>query len=84
MQGFAYCNLHRYPEAETAYTHGLDIEPNYPLLRLLRAEVRRDQNNLVGALADSAEARKANLSAEFNALLDNPNATCENFWETTG
>jgi tetratricopeptide (TPR) repeat protein len=81
IQGFAYCNLRRYPEAETAYTQGLDIEPNYPLLHLLRAEVRRNQNNLIGALADVADAREANLSAEFNALLDDSSATCENFWE---
>ncbi|MBI1258820.1 MAG: protein kinase [Chloroflexi bacterium] len=80
MQGFAYCNLHEYPEAETAYTQGLSIEPGYPLLFLLRAEVRKDQNNVVGALADAAAARQANLSAEFNALLDDQTTTCENFW----
>jgi serine/threonine-protein kinase len=80
MQGFAYCNLHQYPQAETAYTQGLIIEPNYPLLYLLRAEVRKDQNNIVGALADASSARQANLSPEFNALLDDPTTTCENFW----
>jgi len=58
----------------------LSIEPTYPLLYLLRAEVRKDQNNVVGALADAASARQANLSAEFNALLDDQTTTCENFW----
>ncbi len=81
MQGFADCNLHQYPEAEAAYTSGLAIDPHYPLLYALRAEVRRDQGNLVNALSDVTEARKANLSDEFNALIDNPKISCENFWE---
>src|SRR5262249_36830179 len=70
LEGFAYCNLGNDAEAEKAYTQGLEHEPNYPLLLMMRAEVRGRLNNKLGALADLAQAQKTNLSPEFNALLE--------------
>ncbi|NDJ61473.1 MAG: protein kinase [Chloroflexi bacterium] len=82
MQGVAYCNLRDYAAAEIAYTAGLEIEPDYLLIAALRGETRRARGDLVNALADAARVTADDATtAELIALVEDPNASCENFFD---
>ena len=69
MRGFAYCNLKDYPAAEAAYSKGIELDPDYPLLYLLRAEVRQKQGNLLGAGADTLAVANSPQGAMFAPLI---------------
>lgn len=70
MQGFAYCNLGNYPDAEAAYTRALELEPGFMLVYLLRAEVRQAQGDLAGALADVELVRNSDQAEPLAMLLE--------------
>jgi serine/threonine protein kinase/tetratricopeptide (TPR) repeat protein len=83
MQGFAYCNLKEYAAAEAAYTRGLETDPDFIVLYLLRAEVRAKQNNLGGAFEDVGTAQASELGdalAEVIAASQSGALSCENFF----
>jgi len=69
MQGFAYCNLNEYPAAEEAYTRGIEIDPRFVFLHLLRAEVRFKQNNVVGALEDLGTVQRSELGGALTEYI---------------
>lgn len=82
MKGFAYCNLKDYPNAEAAYTQGLTLEPDWPLMHGLRAEVRFKQQNLAGALEDArtiTSSSQADVLSPYVPLLQSGALNCENF-----
>jgi serine/threonine protein kinase/tetratricopeptide (TPR) repeat protein len=84
MQGFAYCNLSQYAASESAYTRGLAVDPNNPLLLMLRSEARVRRGDTEGAEADDALAAANSSGPEFDALLILAQAnqiTCENFFD---
>jgi len=83
MQGFAYCNLKEYEAAEAAYTRGLETDPDFIVLYLLRAEVRAKQNNLAGAFEDVGTAQASELGdalAEVIAASRSGALSCEDFF----
>lgn len=82
MQGFAYCNLHDYPAAEAAYTAGLELEPGFVVLYLLRAEARLRQKDLTGAFEDLGAVRDSELAKAFAEYIEaaiSGELSCENF-----
>lgn len=52
LKGLSYCNLDDYVNAEAAYTEGLNKDPSFTILYLLRAEVRGEPGNSEGAGED--------------------------------
>ncbi|MBN1565031.1 MAG: protein kinase [Anaerolineae bacterium] len=52
MRGIAYCALGDYAAAETSFSTGLEIDPTFILLYLLRADARQRQDNTAGASVD--------------------------------
>jgi tetratricopeptide (TPR) repeat protein/cell division septation protein DedD len=84
MQGFAYCNLNEYPAAEEAYTRGIEIDPRFVLLHLLRAEVRFTQNNVVGALDDLGTVQRSELGGALTEYIQAAQAgelSCETLFQ---
>ncbi len=85
IQGFAYCNLSRWKEAEDAYTQGLQRASDYAVLYALRAEVRKEQGDLLGALSDIQAMQKIKGSEELTAMINSaanggPAVSCKNFF----
>jgi tetratricopeptide (TPR) repeat protein len=66
-RGLALCIGKQYPEAEAAYSRGLDLDPNFALLHLLRAEVRQKQENQPGALEDLGVVEQSSLAPYLDA-----------------
>jgi tetratricopeptide (TPR) repeat protein len=84
MQGYAYCNLGQYAEAEAAYARALELDPGFTMLYLLRAEARQRQQNLPGALADIAAVQSSPQAAQFVPLVAQAQAgqlSCETFFK---
>jgi len=83
MQGLAYCNLGEYENAEVAYTNAIEADETYPLPYVLRAEVRRNQGNLLGATRDLGEVALTNQADILQPLIEvsaDGSVTCENFF----
>src|SRR5262249_17047926 len=81
MRGFAQCNLRKYPEAEKSYADGIDADPDFTLLYLLRAETRLKQQNQDGAGEDLAavqQSRLGNIFAPYLAAAQEGKLSCEN------
>jgi tetratricopeptide (TPR) repeat protein len=70
VQGLAYCNLEDYAAAEDAYTRGITLDPDFVVLRALRAEVRLRQNDLVGLTEDMTSIQQSEQAALFAPLLE--------------
>ncbi|MBI5668106.1 MAG: protein kinase [Chloroflexi bacterium] len=88
IEGYAYCNLGRYQEAEAAYTRGIEMKPNAPIGYALRAEVRLKQLNVLGGNADARRAMQLiNESGRGKELQPYITAGllqqvgCTNFWD---
>ncbi|MCB9453673.1 MAG: protein kinase [Anaerolineaceae bacterium] len=88
MEGFAYCNLGQYAEAEAAYTTAIDLEPDQPFVYVLRADSRLKQLNLLGANDDANAARerieKLGMGEELIAYIDaglRLEVGCANFFD---
>lgn len=79
-EGVANCNLKNYSAAETAYTHGIEVEPDFIALYALRAEVRLDQKNTTGALEDGQVVQQSRLSSAFMPLVQ---AGMKGEWDCT-
>lgn len=70
MQGYAYCNLGELDAAEEAYSLGIEADPSFALLYLLRADVRFQSGDSQGGTEDIVEARLLASSLEFNQYVD--------------
>lgn len=77
IQGLSYCNLDQHAEAEAAYTRGLEVEPEYILLHLLRADVRRKQGDWIGLSEDILTISRSDQAATWLALAQDPALGCE-------
>jgi serine/threonine protein kinase/tetratricopeptide (TPR) repeat protein len=65
MLGITECASGNFAEAEAAYTKGIELDPDFTILYLLRADIRAKQNNFADSVLD------------FGAAQDTPN--WENF-----
>lgn len=82
LRGFAYCNLGDDAAAEEAYSKVIELEPDDTLMYLLRAEVRNNQGNILGAGSDSLQVQQSAFADDFAPLLAagaNGDLTCKNF-----
>jgi hypothetical protein len=82
MQGLAYCNQRDYSAAEATYSRGLELDPTFMRLHLLRAEVRLEQDDWNSAFEDLGLVQKSNLadvSAEHIDAAVSGDLSCENF-----
>ncbi|MBN1286576.1 MAG: protein kinase, partial [Anaerolineae bacterium] len=70
LAGLVYCMTGDDAAAEASYTRALAQNDGFELAYLLRAEVRRNQGNLAGALADFAKAQALSTGADFDALIE--------------
>ena len=70
IQGFAQCALGDYALAEQSYTNAIGLEPNFTLIYLLRAEVRRKQRSFTTAAADLQTANQSIQGQEFLPLAE--------------
>lgn len=83
IKATAQCNLKQYQESEDSYTKGLELDPNFGLLYILRADARSKQGNLDGAQADLVSLQSTNQFALFAPYLQNTQAgvlNCENLF----
>jgi serine/threonine protein kinase/tetratricopeptide (TPR) repeat protein len=81
--GVAQCINQDYASAEASYTAGLEADPDFTVLYLMRADARRQQNNLGGALQDFTAAQATTQWANFADLVNDPanaNLGCESFF----
>jgi tetratricopeptide (TPR) repeat protein len=93
LEGFAYCNLKEYKEAEQSYDKLAEMVPDIPLVYVLRADVRLKQLNILGANDDDNKARQliqqTGQGNELIAYLDaglRGEVGCDNFleWQPPG
>ncbi|MBL8134634.1 MAG: protein kinase [Anaerolineae bacterium] len=80
LEGLAYCSLGDHAQAEAAYTSGLEIEPQHPVLLVLRAESRIAQGMMEQGTADLNAALAMDLGEEFEAMATSERITCANFF----
>jgi len=52
VQGIAHCNLDDTAQANMAYTQAIEVEPDLAVAYLMRAQVRSDSGDVVGAATD--------------------------------
>jgi serine/threonine protein kinase/tetratricopeptide (TPR) repeat protein len=69
LQGLAYCNLGDYEQSEAAYTTGIELDEDFWLLYLLRAEARQKGGNLLGALNDVNTVQDSDAGEAFSDLI---------------
>jgi tetratricopeptide (TPR) repeat protein len=84
LQGLAYCNLRDYPASEEAYTHGIEIAPDFVALHALRAEVRIRQGDPLGSAEDIAFIMQSDQADMFAPVLADASAgqwNCEQFFD---
>jgi tetratricopeptide (TPR) repeat protein len=83
LLGLSECVNGNYPEAETAYSQGIEIDPDFTILYLLRADVRAKQNNFQGSLLDFGAAQETPTWENFAPLIESNNAQmgCETFFD---
>ncbi|MBI5928801.1 MAG: protein kinase [Chloroflexi bacterium] len=85
FKGVAYCVIGDLEASENAYTEGIERDPDFTVLYLLRADIRRRNNDLAGALQDFQSAQQTTYWPNFAELASNPanmNLGCENFFPT--
>jgi tetratricopeptide (TPR) repeat protein len=70
MQGYAYCGMGQYAAAEGSYNQALELDPEYTLAYLLRAEVRHKQRDWVAASRDVRQVRDSRFGAAFEPLAE--------------
>lgn len=83
FKGIAECNLSRYADAEASYSALLKIDPDFIVVHLLRAEVRREQRNPDGMQADFDAVRastQADVLEPFIAPTEAGEITCQNIF----
>ncbi|MFN8372847.1 MAG: protein kinase [Anaerolineae bacterium] len=85
LEGLAQCSLQNYAEAETAYTRALEIDNSFTLIYGLRAQVRQNLGDVLGALSDFSVVNEADLGPEFEQLAAQAVAgqiDCTNFFDS--
>jgi Flp pilus assembly protein TadD len=70
MQGLAYCLSGDNAAAESAYSNGIELDPDFTVLYLLRGDVRSRQNDLAGALTDLSAAQATTQWAGFESYVE--------------
>jgi serine/threonine protein kinase/tetratricopeptide (TPR) repeat protein len=86
MRGLAYCNLDQFAESEASYTQAIALDPDYYLLYLMRAEVRRNQGDLLDATSDLGVVLASPQASQFQAIIADSNSdavTCKTFLDYT-
>jgi serine/threonine protein kinase/tetratricopeptide (TPR) repeat protein len=86
MYGLAQCNLRDFTAAEAAYTNGLEADPSYALIYLLRAEVRLSRGNDIGAQEDFADVEQSELAevvTPYVASMQAGDLNCTNLLSTS-
>lgn len=73
IRGLAYCNVGQVAEAETAYTQAIEKDPGFITLYVLRADARRQSNNLAAALEDIAVVMQSDLYEAFVPYIEQAN-----------
>jgi pentatricopeptide repeat protein len=84
MRGLALCNLGKDKNAEAAYTQGLTLDSKHVMLYALRADARRRQGNVPGALADVTAVTQYSTrpqSPQYMQALLNNEVTCKNVFD---
>ncbi len=82
VQGFAYCGLGDYANAENAYTTGIQYDPSFIWAYLLRAEVRMKQRKYDEASKDILMVQE-NDQGQFGSLVEaiqTGELSCGNFF----
>ncbi|MDX1994005.1 MAG: protein kinase [bacterium] len=69
LQGIAYCNQGDLAASEAAYTRLIDNDPGYILAYALRAEMRRQLGDVIGAGADLLAVSNSDQAANFTPLI---------------
>jgi len=84
FQGLAYCSKGDYAKAQIAYTEGLELDDDFTVLYLLRAETYSRQGSTSFAFADLTSARGTSSWPKFEAFLaEHPEMItlgCESFF----
>ena len=86
IKGAAQCSLKQYKEAEDSYAQGLELDPEYGLLYLLRADISTKQGDLPGTQSDLAALQSTKQFALFAPYLQNAQPgsfTCETLFATS-
>lgn len=84
FQGVAHCVNGDFDAAEAAYSLGIELDSDLTILYLLRADIRRRNDNAVGAFQDFQAAQETPAWENFAALVSDPanaNLGCESFFE---
>jgi tetratricopeptide (TPR) repeat protein len=69
LEGLAHCNLNDPTASEAAYTRLIDNDPGYILAYALRAEMRRQLGDVIGAGADLLAVSGSDQAASFTPLI---------------
>lgn len=86
LKGIALCSLEKYEEAEAAYSRGIELEPDFYVMYLLRAEVRAAQGNFGGSLEDFMVARDSELADVLDPFIQRGitgEFSCKDFLQAT-
>jgi tetratricopeptide (TPR) repeat protein len=82
VEGLSYCNLGKLAEAEAAYTKAIELEPNFALLYMLRADVYKQQGYMTAALGDFYILQQSTQAAQMKEYIQaaqNGRLNCKNF-----
>lgn len=82
VEGLSYCNLGKSAEAEAAYTKAIELEPQFALLYMLRADVNKQQGNMTNALGDFLllqQSPQAPQMMEYIQAAQEGKINCKNF-----
>lgn len=81
LKGIAYCVLEDYETAEATYTQGIELEPDFIMLYMLRAEVRSKQGDLAGSVDDFQVAQQSDVWPNVEAIISESGTLgCEAFF----
>jgi tetratricopeptide (TPR) repeat protein len=84
VQGLAYCNLGKYDDALDSYSEGINLEPDYAVLYLLRSEIQARQGNMEALLNDVAVIQQSPLNEILSPYVQAGMAgdfSCETFFD---
>ncbi len=70
IRGFSQCALGDYAQAEQSYTNAIGLEPNFTMIYLLRAEVRRKQRSFTTAAADLQAVNQSIHGQDFMPIAE--------------
>ncbi len=86
LKGISLCSLDDYEAAEEAYTQALEIDPEFIVIHLLRAEVRSQRRDFAGVAEDLEAVRESNLSETLQPYIElglTGEFSCKDFLQNT-